>query len=300
VSGSNKRLQEAAEKEFKSREKVSQEIIEELYQLYLAPQDTDALERMRDGIRNLMSKALKLLSTADTSETSYNQKLQKGIDKLNEDIGIDEIKVIIGNVVAETRKKLSSGKELRLRLKETNTELENLRDEVEGAGGTVLIDLLTGSYNRNSFNKQVEERCSLATKSNDDLSMLMVDIDHLNRINEQYGREIGDEVLRYVARLLKDAVRGIDMVFRYGEEEFTILLPETSLKGARHVASNICKRLADKPLERKSTGDSVGIVTVSIGVTQYTGKESKEKFVLRVEDALFKAKAKGRNCVVVN
>ena len=103
-----------------------------------------------------------------------------------------------------------------------------------------------------------------------------------------------------MARRLKDAVRGIDVVFRYDKEEFTILLPETSLKGAQHVASNICKRLAEKPLERKSTGGSVGIVTASIGVTQYTKEESKEKFFLRVEDALIKARSQGRNCVVVN
>lgn len=300
VSGSNKRLRDAAEKEFKHSEKVSQEIIEELYRLYLAPQDSDALERMRDGIRNLMSRALKLLSTADSSETSYNQKLQKGIEKLSENIGIDEIKGIIGNVIIETRKKLSSGKELRLKLRETNAELENLRDEVDGIKNEVLIDELTGSNNRNSFDRQVVEKCNLAADSNDDLSLLMVDIDHLNRINDKFGRTIGDEVLKYVAHLLKDVVRGVDIVYRYGEEEFIVLLPETSSKGAKQVAKNICKRLANKPLKRKSTGGSVGVVTVSIGVVLYKVNEPIESFVSRAESALFQAKNKGRNCVVVD
>ena len=300
VSGNNKQLREAADKEFKRREKITQELIEELYQLYLAPKDSEALEKMRKGIRNLMSKALKLLSTADSSETSYNQNLQKGIERLSENIGIDEIRVIIGNVIADTRKKLSSGKELRLRLKETNAELENLRDEVKATRNEVLIDPLTGSYNRKSFDKKIIEQCDLAEKLSNDLSLLMVDIDHLSRMNEKHGHRIGDEVLRYVAHLIKDVVRGGDTVSRYGEEEFTIILPDTSIKGAKHVANNICKRLGEKPLTRKSTGDSVGMVTVSIGVAQHKAKESIEDLVSRSENALFQAKDKGRNRVCID
>ncbi len=300
VSGNNKQLKEAADKEFKHKEKVSQELIEELYHLYLAPQDTETLDKMRDGIRNLMSKALKLLSTADSSETSYNQKLQKGIEKLNENIGIDEIRGIVGNVIAETRMKLSSGKELRLKLKATNSELENLRGEVETTKHEVLIDPLTGIDNRNSFDKKIIKQCNLVTTSNEDLSLLMVDIDHLNRINEKFGYKVGDEVLRYVACLLKDTVRGGDVVSRYGDEEFTIILPDTSLKGAKQVADNIRKRLGEKPLTRKSTGGSVGVVTVSIGVAHYRVNEKIEDFVVRSEKVLFQAKDEGRNCVCID
>ncbi|MCK5092737.1 MAG: GGDEF domain-containing protein [Gammaproteobacteria bacterium] len=300
VSGNNKPLREAADKEFKRRDKISQELIDGLYQLYLAPQDTETLEKMREGIRNLMTRALKLLSTVDSSETSYNQKLQKGIETLSKNIDIDEIREVIGNVISETRRKLSSGKELRLKLKATNDELESLRDEVASIRNEVPIDPLTGSFGRNSFDKKIIEQCSLATESSNDLSLLMVDIDHLSRINEKFGHKIGDEVLKYVARLINDVVRGGDVVSRYGDEEFTIILPETALKGAKHVANNICKRLGEKPLARKSTGDSVGKVTVSIGVAQYKVNEVIEDFISRSEDALFTAKDKGRNCVIID
>ena len=125
----------------------------------------------------------------------------------------------------------------------------------------------------------------------------MIDVDFFKKFNDEYGHQIGDMVLRLVARTIAECVRGRDFVARYGGEEFVVLLPRTGLEGAFAVAENIRNTVASKRLARKSTGESLGMVTLSFAVAQFKPGETLEDFVTRADTGLYKAKKRGRNRV---
>ena len=162
-----------------------------------------------------------------------------------------------------------------------------------------MRDPLTGVHNRRGFDLAVESLSRTAKDMQTPLCLLMVDADHFKKINDQYGHGFGDEVLRFIANTIIDKVRGADLVARYGGEEFVVLLPETALEGAARVATNIAQKLAQSPLKQKSTGISIGAVTVSIGVATFRYSESTDELVARADKALYQAKSEGRNRVII-
>jgi diguanylate cyclase len=126
----------------------------------------------------------------------------------------------------------------------------------------------------------------------------MCDIDHFKAFNDTWGHQTGDQVLRLVANCLSENVKGRDTAARYGGEEFVVILPQTQLAGAVNLANQIRAKVESKKLVKKSTGDILGIITISCGVTQYDPNESAEDFVRRADECLYAAKRAGRNRVI--
>ena len=124
----------------------------------------------------------------------------------------------------------------------------------------------------------------------------MIDVDNFKTYNDRYGHLVGDQVLKSIARVLREGVRAVDLVARYGGEEFSVLLPKTQWEGARIVAERIRKSVEEV---RVTVGNLVTNVTVSIGVAELRpGVKTAESFVDSADQALYQAKAKGKNCVV--
>jgi diguanylate cyclase (GGDEF)-like protein len=158
-------------------------------------------------------------------------------------------------------------------------------------------DPLTGAYNRRTFHEIAEREMSRARRANQPLSIIMLDIDHLRRLNEDYGQKAGDEVLQRFADLVRTALRKEDMLVRFAGEQFLVMLPEVSGPGAVVVAGRIRRSVADAPIE--AAGHLLP-VTVSLGVAARLdeGPESVDGLVARAESALALAKQRGRNRVV--
>ena len=127
------------------------------------------------------------------------------------------------------------------------------------------------------------------------LALIMIDIDHFKKFNDNYGHQIGDQVLKLVGRTLTDCVRGQDVAARFGGEEFAIILPNTNLDGAYVVAENIRNNVAAKKITRRSTGDSLGQITLSLGIAMFRRGEEPEQFLRRADEGLYLAKGAGRN-----
>lgn len=155
-------------------------------------------------------------------------------------------------------------------------------------------DPLTGLYNRAHFGEQLEEKLALADRYGP-VSLVMVDIDHFKHVNDTYGHEAGDAVLRRVAGLIQEAVRATDVCVRYGGEEIALLLPQTGQEEARHMAERLRKSIAETVAFHK--GATIP-VTASFGVATYPESVSdREKLFPLADEALYRAKADGRNCV---
>ena len=155
-------------------------------------------------------------------------------------------------------------------------------------------DALTGLLNRRGFETQMAFAVALARRSSRPLSLITVDVDHFKRVNDTYGHEAGDEVLRRLARTLESRLRGSDVVARLGGEEFVALLPDTDLNGAQSIAQALVTAMAEQQ------DPVVGTITVSAGVATMRGAEDTGAAMLRRGDAaLYDAKGQGRNRVCV-
>jgi diguanylate cyclase (GGDEF)-like protein len=160
---------------------------------------------------------------------------------------------------------------------------------------TALKDPVTGIQNRAALNTAMDREISLAHRHSAPLSVIMVDIDSFKKVNDSYGHLAGDAVLRVLAECLSQCVRGGDIVFRYGGEEFTVLLSNTDQAGAKLLADRI--RTAVEKLQIRYDCLDIGI-TASLGVASFAPGDSAEGLLKRADQALYQAKQSGRNRVV--
>jgi diguanylate cyclase len=130
------------------------------------------------------------------------------------------------------------------------------------------------------------------------VSVLLIDIDHFKRFNDEFGHGVGDQVLKLMAKVLREGVREIDLPARYGGEELIAVLPGADLPACTAVAERIRRSVAECHVTRRSTGEALPGITISIGVAQFQGGESMADLIDRCDRALYLAKKTGRNRVV--
>jgi len=154
-----------------------------------------------------------------------------------------------------------------------------------------IYDDLTGIYNRGFFNKTVKDEIERVKRYDEKFSMILFDIDYFKNVNDTYGHDMGDYVLREISKTVDKSRRNTDKFFRVGGEEFALLLFNTDLENAAIVAEKMRQKVENMALEK------VGRVTISAGVTQCKGDDNFETLYKRSDEALYKAKNKGRNRV---
>ncbi len=182
-----------------------------------------------------------------------------------------------------------------LELEEKNAELEEANEALEKLS---ITDGLTGLYNHRYFQGEFEREMKRASRSNDSLSLILIDIDDFKLLNDSYGHAAGDVALATVARTMKKMTRGSDLLARYGGEEFALLSFGNSLVGASGTAEKIRQAVAEIDVRIKDQSDSLR-VTVSIGVAEFDGDpKSFKSFFNDADRALYRAKAAGKNCVM--
>jgi diguanylate cyclase len=161
-----------------------------------------------------------------------------------------------------------------------------------------LTDGLTGIANRRSFDAALDSAIEAAEKGSRPFSVLLADIDRFKNFNDTYGHLVGDRILRFVARTLKQCIKGNDKPARYGGEEFGVVLPSTFLSGAQVVAEQIRHQIGSAELTNRTTGEKFGTITISIGVAQYRKGDTAASLLQRADRALYEAKSSGRNRVL--
>ena len=173
-----------------------------------------------------------------------------------------------------------------------------LRDNLDHSLELAVTDQLTGLHNRRYMNGQLEALVKRAAHGGDAVACLLIDIDHFKKINDGYGHDVGDEVLREFAVRLASNVRAIDLPCRYGGEEFVVVMPDTTIEDAERIAERIRLHVAGSPF-RVMGGSELLTVTISIGVAATLGETDRPEVLLkRADEAVYEAKASGRNKVV--
>jgi len=237
------------------------------------------------------------LTTAGEGTAAYGKVLDATEAQLARAEGGSDLRRLIGDAARATAQVQKRNKALEAQVTASSQELESLRAKMEAVRQQSLIDGLTGLANRRAFDEGLDSAVKGAVIEHKPVCVLMCDIDRFKKFNDTFGHATGDQVLRLVASILKANVKGRDLAARYGGEELVVILPNTLLADAITVAEQIRASVETKKIVKKSTGESLGQITISIGVAQFISTESAEEFLARADAHLYGAKEGGRNRV---
>jgi len=260
----------------------------------------DAIRETSAKIEATVSQVLELIAETNGNTELYGARLASLSGKLNvqPSNNLAELRVVIAGVLQHTQQMAQQNKVLEQRLSSSSDTIRELRENLEDVRRESLTDGLTGVSNRKYFDAMLRELAKQAMESGEPLALLMLDVDHFKRFNDSFGHQMGDQVLKLVARTLTQCVKGRDMVARYGGEEFAVILPATQLISAATVAEQIRNTVANKKIVKRSTGEDLGRITLSIGAAVFDYGETLSDLIARGDEALYLAKRTGRNKVV--
>ncbi len=262
--------------------------------------ESAAVGETSDKIRSALVGLIAFLDRAQREAGDYGRTLTDFAGLMTSAGGLDELRSMITSLVAGTRRMVEQNRLMSAELKATSHEIDAMRRNLEMVRKESLTDALTGLLNRKGLDLQLRAALDGENETGEPVSLLMADIDHFKKFNDTYGHLTGDEVLRLVARVLRDCVKGRDVVARYGGEEFAVVLPETGTGNAATVAEQIRAALSKRRLVRRNAGVTLGSVTVSIGVASHLQGEGPADLISRADDALYRAKHAGRNRVMTD
>jgi diguanylate cyclase len=278
------------------RQAEASPISEQIYETYLAHQDSDRIDKVGARVIGEIDDVMTLITDALCMSQSYDARLSGASEKLRNANNRDQIKVVVDGLMKSTREMQETNKALENRLTLSKTEISNLQHSLEAIRAESLTDPLTGLGNRKYFDRSFDMAVRAALASGEPLSLLMFDIDHFKSFNDSYGHLTCDQVLRMVGMSLRPS--RVDITARYGGEEFAVVLPNTALRQALTVADHIRRAVMAKELKKKSTGEILGRVTISVGVSMLKPDDDTDSLIERADACLYAAKRNGRNRVI--
>jgi diguanylate cyclase len=297
VSGANDALRHVIDELIEDGAEVTEAMTRKLYHEYVSECNEERLQQARTALDGLVGSVDGTLETAQGEVTRYGESLARYAANLGEQPGDDTVRAIVQGLIRDTASVQEVGDQLHSRLDSSRQEVEALREELQLARQEALTDALTGLTNRKGFDQTLAEMMNNGSDNSTPLCLILVDIDFFKRVNDTYGHLLGDNVIRHVAKILHDTVKGKDCPARYGGEEFAVLLPDTNLAGAMTVAEQIRTTVAGGRLVKADTREVIDSITVSAGVACWQGAETADELIGRADRALYRSKEEGRNRV---
>lgn len=273
----------------------------EIYSRFLS--DDKEQERVReagDRIQNTINDVTGIVDGVKNATSKYNSTLEGISGKLTGDMSNDEMKGMLDMVMTDTKSMMEQNRDLEDKLSQSAEVMDELKQDLERMRKEAMTDSLTKLANRKAFDTALQRIAAEAEEEDVTFSLLMMDIDHFKSFNDNFGHQVGDQVLRLVAQTLTDGVKGRDVAARYGGEEFAIILPETGMKGGVLVGDALRRAVANKEVINRNTGDKLGRITLSGGVGEYIPGEPIEELIARADAALYTAKNNGRNQIAAS
>lgn len=279
-------------------DRLTGEAVDELYLQFFGNEfDRADLNYASQKIQDTVGDVAEQIGTSLRSRKDFSEGLQKFAVSLAEGRVTQEQTAALLAVTGAVERDHA---QLQDRLDFTLRELETLRRDLDRLEREARLDPLTGIGNRALFDRQMRTAIAHARRDGEAVSLLMIDIDHFKQFNDLYGHQMGDQVLKLVARQLATLAGDVGEPARYGGEEFALILKRCDLAEAAAVAEKVRKKVEGRKVINRRTGMTLGQVTLSIGVARVRPGESAAELVHRADEAMYRAKAKGRNCVVTD
>ena len=241
-----------------------------------------------------MDTVSRAIETARETSEAFGHQLATATESLADE-DLDAVRSMVSTLSAATRKVREENQTLESQLANTTHELSRLREHLEQVRHNAMIDALTTLFNRRAFDEALEKACAQAVRTNEIVSLAMIDIDHFKVFNDTWGHQTGDQVIRYVASVINRVAEGARVAARYGGEEFAVIFPGEGMDVALTALESAREEISTRILKRRSTNDELGAVTISSGITQSQTGDDPAALIERADGALYASKRNGRN-----
>jgi diguanylate cyclase len=273
--------------------------VNQIYDTFISPTRlSDRIDDVGAQVKGEIEQVMAMIGAAAGSAYNYTENLAQASEKLDHVDDGGGVRMIVESLVQATKEVERINKTLEARLSASKLEISELQEILETVRSENQTDPLTSLANRKFFDDALVRMLGTAQERREPLSLMLLDIDHFKKFNDCYGHLTGDQVLRLVAVAVKQNVKGQDISARYGGEEFAVILPKTALRAAVTVADKIRRAVMTKDLIKRSTGEHLGRVTMSIGVAALSAGDTVQTLIERADVCLYAAKRGGRNRVI--
>ncbi len=262
-----------------------------------------SVEEARAAVKELVGLIIQGIGEFSDRSGSYYRNLETSLKHLEAIDDWESIHDIVSRIIGDSKEMQSRGRQLRDDLLQARQQVEvaqvqihQLETELEQTSQLIHTDPLTGVLNRRGLDAAFERESNRAQRLHQPLSLAMLDLDYFKRINDTYGHDLGDEILRHLTQLLIRDLRPSDVVARFGGEEFIVLLPDADTPHALQAIARVQQDLARTPVRHK---DAPIAVTFSAGVSLWQPGERLAAVIDRADGALYRAKKAGRNRILL-
>ncbi|QPJ61043.1 MAG: GGDEF domain-containing protein [Candidatus Nitronauta litoralis] len=258
----------------------------------------------REGLLGIVRELTLSLKGIGEPVGTLDQSLDEFVSDIEKIESLEDLDKLKNKIKASAQQVRTQVKDLSQELESAQAMCSNLQEQLEKSQATSIMDSLTRVLNRSAYDMRVNQVVSEFNRFEEPCVMLVVDIDHFKQVNDEHGHQAGDKALTSIAHTIKLNLREADMVFRYGGEEFVVLLPKTGIEGARVIAEKIRSRVASirTHLVNDIYADKEQRVeiTVSVGLAELKKGDTSASWFERADKALYRAKKEGRNKVEVD
>jgi diguanylate cyclase len=300
LAGINMPLRSAMEKRLEGGGEITTELAQELFDRYVSESNPEAQKAFRENMNRLLENLGKFAELTGNETERFSAGLKAQGDKLSQELNPAALEAMIREIGQDTQAMRGSVQSLQGKLEESKGEVEKLQQELQSAKSEALTDPMTKVFNRRGFEAQMKQLAANPETRDKRVSFLMLDIDFFKKINDTYGHLFGDRVICGIAAALTAQVKGQDSVARLGGEEFAVILPDTPVKGAFAVAEHIRERIEKSKIRRLDRQESIGGVTISIGIAECAIGDDWNAALSKADEALYVSKKQGRNRTTIS
>lgn len=271
---------------------------EQLYNNHIASRAETDMHDLRANIEILVNEVASSVSDTLTDTSQFSKMIDKSFDSLerveDESMSLEEVMKVIRQLVVESREIRHSTRFLNSQLENATNEIQQLKSQLAEVQQDALFDSLTSLYNRRAFDGDLNTLC----RSEQKMCLILADIDHFKSFNDNYGHLFGDTVIKAIARRIQLSCRDGIHAYRFGGEEFALIVPNKSLRIARQFAESLRRAIEKLSIKDRRTSEQVGNITISLGVAELQPGEPANALIERADKLLYESKELGRNRVM--
>ncbi|GGI84270.1 GGDEF domain-containing protein [Shewanella gelidii] len=270
-----------------------------LYRQYVAdPVELDVRE-MRHNLDAMVTELSQSLKDTNCDATKFQTNIDANFNKLSriedEGFNLEQVIELVRSLVQESDNIRSSTQFFTGQLQKYESEISNLKQRLEKSERDILYDALTGVLNRRAYD---EDMATIMTQAPQGTCLILIDIDHFKAFNDNYGHQLGDQVLKAVAKRVNESCRDGAKLYRYGGEEFAVIVPKSKLRIARQLAEAMRRSIEKLSLKDRRKGARIDSITASFGVAEWQTDQSQLQLTDAADKLLYEAKRLGRNRVM--
>ncbi|WP_439815927.1 GGDEF domain-containing protein [Zavarzinia sp. CC-PAN008] len=251
-----------------------------------------ATRRASEALASTLDTTLSEITTVSAGMSAFGQVLDDAGTQLGQAPPSPEL---VARLTLETQTMQSTNQRLEAALAEATARIGQLQTDLHAIQREATTDALTGIFNRKEFEARLRDITHPRPREEAGFALLLLDIDRFKAFNDTWGHQMGDQILRLVAATMREAIGTGEFAARYGGEEFAVILPGADLVRAVARAEAIRNAVASRRIVKRASGETLGQITVSVGVTVYRDGEPLADVIARADASLYAAKRAGRN-----